>query len=213
VKSVTSWFQAIHALVVGPGLGRDSFLWECTSEIIQQAKSKNIPIVIDGDGLNLVCSQPGLIKGYQWAILTPNVVEFKRLCDAVKLENISVQNLAHEFGNVTIVQKGFVDVISNGKDTVECKQEGSPRRCGGQGDMLSGTLAAFVAWASEWSKGGKSAELPSTLLACFAACSLSKHASHLAFQKHKRSTTTPDMIQELGNAFETLFPENFNVKL
>jgi len=42
VKSVTSWFQAIHAFVIGPGLGRDPLLWETTSEIIKEAKKKRI---------------------------------------------------------------------------------------------------------------------------------------------------------------------------
>lgn len=27
------------------------------------------------------------------------------------------------------------------------EEEGSPRRCGGQGDLLSGTLAVFFYWA------------------------------------------------------------------
>lgn len=28
-------------------------------------------------------------------------------------------------------------------------------RCGGQGDLLTGCLATFVAWAVDWSKNGK----------------------------------------------------------
>jgi NAD(P)H-hydrate repair Nnr-like enzyme with NAD(P)H-hydrate dehydratase domain len=61
--------------------------------------------------------------------------------------------------------------------------------------MLSGALVAFIAWASEWSKkSGKGSELPATVLAGFAACSLTKRASNIAFSKHKRSTTTPDIF-------------------
>lgn len=40
-------------------------------------------MVIDADGLWLVQEDPEVVKGYKKAVLTPNVVEFKRLCDAV----------------------------------------------------------------------------------------------------------------------------------
>lgn len=40
-------------------------------------------IVIDADGLFLVGTDPSVIKGYKRAVLTPNVVEFGRLCDSM----------------------------------------------------------------------------------------------------------------------------------
>jgi len=176
-----------------------------------------LPLIIDGDGINLVCSNPDLIRGYKYAILTPNVVEFKRLCSALfpnagEEKIFEVQELAKELGYVTIVQKGQRDKVSDGKtDTIEVEQEGSPRRCGGQGDLLTGCLATFVGWAVEWWKNGegkgKSHDVSPLAVAGVAACSLVRHSSLLAFKKHKRSTTTPDMIQEIGAAFEELFPD------
>jgi hydroxymethylpyrimidine/phosphomethylpyrimidine kinase len=68
-----------------------------------------------------VQNEPQVIKGYASAILTPNVNEFQRLCES---QNISfdpehkdsmAMRLSQALGNVTIVQKGDVDVISNGK--------------------------------------------------------------------------------------------------
>lgn len=70
-------------------------------------------------------------------------------------------------GNVTIVQKGQTDKISDGNTgkgwlhsgwlfsllmhsvpvVVECTEEGSPRRCGGQGDITSGSIGTFLSWA------------------------------------------------------------------
>lgn len=40
-------------------------------------------LVLDADALLLVGQEQGLIKGYRRAILTPNVVEFKRLSEQV----------------------------------------------------------------------------------------------------------------------------------
>jgi NAD(P)H-hydrate repair Nnr-like enzyme with NAD(P)H-hydrate dehydratase domain len=42
---------------------------------------------------------------------------------------------------------GAHDIISNGVYTETCDAAGSPRRCGGQGDLLSGTLATFLIWS------------------------------------------------------------------
>jgi NAD(P)H-hydrate repair Nnr-like enzyme with NAD(P)H-hydrate dehydratase domain len=42
---------------------------------------------------------------------------------------------------------GTNDIISNGLYTETCDAIGSPRRCGGQGDLLAGTLAAFLIWS------------------------------------------------------------------
>lgn len=37
---------------------------------------------------------------------------------------------------------------------VECAEEGSGRRSGGQGDVLSGTIAVFLGWADAAKKSG-----------------------------------------------------------
>lgn len=43
------------------------------------------------------------------------------------------------------------------------------------------------------------------LVAAFGACALTRQCNHQAFQKHGRSTTTTDMIAEIGSAFNRLF--------
>lgn len=43
------------------------------------------------------------------------------------------------------------------------------------------------------------------LVAAFGACALTRQCNHQAFQKHGRSTTTTDMIAEIGPAFNRLF--------
>ncbi len=44
---------------------------------------QNIPIVIDADGLWHLTNNPGVIKGYRRAVLTPNALEFSRLVHSV----------------------------------------------------------------------------------------------------------------------------------
>lgn len=49
---------------------------------IRLAREKGVYVVVDADGLWLVQNEPDCVKGYERCVLTPNVVEFGRLCDA-----------------------------------------------------------------------------------------------------------------------------------
>jgi len=226
-ETVTRWFGALHALVVGPGLGRDEVLWKAVTEVIKHARAKELPLVIDGDGINLVIQNLDLISGYKWAVITPNVVEYKRLCQSVfkedgkekdndkgkekesKPDPAQVKELSKRLGNVTVVLKGEEDIISDGWSEEKCNDPGNSRRSGGQGDVLAGTIGTFLCWANQWSQSNPAiaSELhPSPpVLAAFAACALSRRSGYLAFIKHKRATTTPNVIEEIGPAFEEVF--------
>ncbi|XP_032170299.1 ATP-dependent (S)-NAD(P)H-hydrate dehydratase isoform X3 [Mustela erminea] len=83
VRDVEEWLPRLHALVVGPGLGRDDALLENVKGILEASKARDIPVVIDADGLWLIARHPALIQGYRKAVLTPNHVEFGRLSEAV----------------------------------------------------------------------------------------------------------------------------------
>nr|KAF6460749.1 NAD(P)HX dehydratase [Molossus molossus] len=122
VSEVEKWLPRLHALVVGPGLGRDDALLENVKGILEASKARAIPVVIDADGLWLIAQQPLLIQGYEKAVLTPNYMEFSRLFEAVLRDPLdssdrrgAVLRLSQALGNVTVVQKGEQDVISDGK--------------------------------------------------------------------------------------------------
>uniref|UniRef100_A0A9L0IX91 ATP-dependent (S)-NAD(P)H-hydrate dehydratase n=1 Tax=Equus asinus TaxID=9793 RepID=A0A9L0IX91_EQUAS len=83
VQDVEKWLPRLHALVVGPGLGRDDGLLRNVKGILEASKARDVPVVIDADGLWLIAEQPALIQGYQKAVLTPNHAEFRRLSEAV----------------------------------------------------------------------------------------------------------------------------------
>lgn len=46
-----------------------------------------------------------------------------------------------------------------------------------------------------------------TLVAAYGACALTRTCNRLAFAKYKRNMTTTDMIAEIHDAFQSLFPE------
>lgn len=73
----------MHVLVVGPGLGREDYMQKFARLAVSVAREQDMYLVLDADALYMVGKDPAVIKGYHKAVLTPNVVEFKRLSEAV----------------------------------------------------------------------------------------------------------------------------------
>ncbi|TPX31562.1 hypothetical protein SeMB42_g07745 [Synchytrium endobioticum] len=223
VSQVTQVFPRLHVILVGPGLSRDDSMMDCAKRIIKAAREHEKPLVIDADGLYAIQTDPSIIKDYPLAVLTPNANEFRRLCDIMNVTDDTdtyqkARALSQAFGNVTIVQKGEVDIISNGYDVITCDAQGAPRRCGGQGDLLSGTLAAFLAFGNgyatdNWRHGNDfssntsflSKQLP--LLAAYGACLMVRGCAKEAYKKMGRAMMTTDMIEEIGNVFADEFED------
>lgn len=119
-KQVDELFQRFHAVVIGPGLGRDEFMQKCARLCVKLARKQDMYVVVDADGLWLLQNEPELVKGYKKAILTPNVAEFARLCDKLGVDaeqdpDQAAVKLAKALDGPTIVEKGKVDRITNGK--------------------------------------------------------------------------------------------------
>lgn len=98
---------------------------------------------------------------------------------------------------------------------VECDVPGGLKRCGGQGDFLSGTLGTFLAWAQRFQERAEEGEsLPSLpaerlpLLAAYGASAVTRTASKAAFERHGRSMLAHDLLPEIGPAYESLFPSS-----
>lgn len=202
MEQIGEWLPRFTGLVLGSGLGRDKAVQLCAKKIIEQAKDRKMPLVIDGDGISsVVCVWPSLVEGYKEVVLTPNFPEYQRLCKAAGCEeDTPVMDLARKMGNVTIVQKGQTDKISDGRIVVECTEAGSPRRCGGQGDITSGSIGTFLSWAHAY-KEKDSLKYPPNVLAGYAGCLMTREANKAAFAKKGRSTIVSDMIEEIGQVF------------
>ena len=75
-------------------------------------------------------------------------------------------------------------------------------RCGGQGDLLSGSLAPLLVWAHN----KKDCPEPGAgVIAGWAAARLSRACAAQAFSQHGRATTTSDLIAQLESAFSRLY--------
>ncbi|EFQ31304.1 carbohydrate kinase [Colletotrichum graminicola M1.001] len=223
----------LHVLVIGPGLGRDPLMQDTVARVIRAARERSLPLVLDADALLVVQKDPALVRGYRLAVLTPNVVEFSRLCKALGVdeaeakdsaaagsgggeeakETAKVEALAKALEGVTVVQKGGKDFISNGKDTLVVDLEGGLKRSGGQGDTLTGSIATFLGWRNAYLEGlwdtgdDKMAEDELVRLAAFGGSAITRECSRRAFLRKGRSLQASDLTDEVHGSFMALFGE------
>ena len=204
---VKNGLQRNHSLVIGPGLGKNisEFCRSNIDEIISLAIGFKQDLVFDADGIDLYINKRSLFSKEATITLTPNIMEFKRLYAAVfqkpppePVDLDVVAELSREL-NCCILCKGNIDLIAckgiykSANDT-----EGSFRRCGGQGDILSGILGVLSCWARKTAHPG----YPHSFIAAHLASSVVKRTNYLTFQEFGRSMLASDMIRYIGRAFE-----------
>lgn len=206
----------VDVFVVGPGFGRDPLMLKTLERVIQEIMVANKPVILDADALYLVSLNPGLIKGYRKAVVTPNVVEFGRLCTALDIENEdsveTAQKVSQGLGGVVVVKKGAQEVIVRDQSCALNDMDGSLRRVGGQGDTLTGAMATLLVWASHYQENMWQTEKTEpihdddlALVACYGACALVRAASTKAYARYKRAMQTSNIHEFLGEAYAELF--------
>ncbi|XP_050302857.1 ATP-dependent (S)-NAD(P)H-hydrate dehydratase [Anthonomus grandis grandis] len=205
-NKISPWLERVHVALLGPGLGRLESTEKVFQKIVSLCRLYKKPLIIDADGLFFVAKNPDIIKNYPATIiLTPNKMEFQRIVGQNQEKNLSKLEQAKQFleqagSNITIFSKDADDEIITLGKSVKISGGGSGRRCGGQGDMLGGSMATFLAWALEkkWDPA----------VACYAASKLTRESNAKAFSKHGRSMLVTDMIQEIPEIFKEHFEIN-----
>ena len=210
VTEISQWLERLHAIVIGPGLGRQKETFHVVTELIEVIREKRIPLIIDADGLFLITEKAHLLKEFMSpVILTPNKIEFERLCAKTN----GPSGLSQLGKYVTVFKKGAIDEVFSVDPAVQWKSNigGSGRRCGGQGDLLSGAIAVMLNWTLankdkiqiETCNGDK--VLLASSLSCYGASRLIRLCNEKAFAVKGRSMVASDMIEHIHECFELLF--------
>lgn len=206
LKEIKEWLNRIHVLIIGPGLGRNEKILELVKEIIIFCKNERKPLVIDADGLYLITQNIELIKDYPLpgVILTPNKVEYSRLYDVIKANDCDNED-SIDYGklgkNVLVLRKGQTDQTYCKDNQAKWSNNigGSGRRCGGQGDLLSGAIATFYHWSLS---NATTTTMMQAGIATFAASTLTRLCNEKAFSVKGRSMVCTDMIDKIHDVFE-----------
>ena len=201
----------LHALVIGPGWGTNPNLVALLSMVfdllaVRTAKTP-LPVVIDADGLRalpqLKEQAKRLCASKVCLVLTPNARELRLFDEVADGEAEAAQRVAAELGCIVVV-KGGTDLVATPDHIATCTVEGAPRRVGGLGDLLSGTLGVVLGW--RFAEGGVQGGDALTMEACTAACAVVRHASSTAFTKKHRSMSALDVLEQIGAVSEELCP-------
>lgn len=174
------------AVVIGGGMGRSEETKETVLEYLSQV---SVPVVIDADAIYAAVKKPEIFKGkpflftphgYEFFVLTGKEVIGKTDDEKAKI----VQEEATKL-QTTILLKGKLDIISNGKE-VALNRTGAPlMTVGGMGDTLAGIAGALLA------------RKVSTFEAAQAAAFINGLAGELAGKKFGESVTATDLIDEI----------------
>jgi NAD(P)H-hydrate epimerase len=134
----------VNAAAIGMGLSIAKI--EALTNLIGELEGMNSKILLDASAL-VPDVLPSISK--RQAVLTPHAGEFERIFGH-KLENgekeriESVKKFASRHA-VTVLLKGWIDVISDGNKVVVNKTHNSAMTVGGTGDVLSGLTAGLLA--------------------------------------------------------------------
>jgi NAD(P)H-hydrate epimerase len=139
-------FEKYNSIAIGPGLGTD---YEALDLLIQVLNSNKKALVIDADAINLLASNPKLIKNLpENCIICPHVKEFDRLFgtstswwDRLSLASAKAKEL-----KIFILLKNRYTFIVCPDGDIYINPTGNPAMAvGGMGDVLCGMITAFLA--------------------------------------------------------------------
>jgi len=174
------------AVVIGGGLGRSKETQETTIKYLSQI---SLPVVVDADAIYALAQKPDVFKEKNF-LFTPHSHEFfiltgKEVVGKTDQERIKItQEEALRIGT-TILLKGGIDIISDGKE-VAVNRTGTPfMTSGGSGDTLAGICGALMTRGI------------SPFLAAQAAAYINGKAGEIAGQKKKEGLLATDLIEAI----------------
>ena len=181
------------ATVIGGGMGRTEETQEAIREYLEQVQ---VPVVIDADAIHAVGKSPEIISGKNF-LITPHSYEFFVLTGK-EIHNLpdekKVRMVQEEAARLatTIVLKGKVDIISNGRE-VAIDKIGTPyMTVGGCGDVMAGICGALLA------RGVNAFE------AAQAGAYINGRAGEIASKKFGEGMTATDLIEAIPEVISNL---------
>lgn len=174
------------AVVIGGGLGRSKETQETTIKYLSQI---SLPVVVDADAIYALSQKPEVFKGKNF-LFTPHSHEFfiltgREVIGKTDQERIKAVEEEAQRLDTTILLKGRIDIISDGKE-VALNRTGTPfMTSGGSGDTLAGVCGTLMARGIN------------PFLAAQAAAYINGKAGEIAAKKLREGMTATDIIEAI----------------
>jgi hydroxyethylthiazole kinase-like uncharacterized protein yjeF len=148
LEAVLAQEPRCHAAVIGPGLGDDPASLALAGAAYGRLAGEGKPVVVDADGLKAFEGMAEVPRNPR-AVLTPHSGEFAVLAGRPMPRDMdgrieAVRELAASMG-CTVLSKGPVDVVSDGRRVKLNDTGNAAMATGGTGDVLSGAVGALLA--------------------------------------------------------------------
>jgi NAD(P)H-hydrate epimerase len=145
--------ERFASALIGPGMGRGD---ELVEEVFQFVSRCPVPLVIDGDGLQILASSRDgqrrnmanfFAQRTAETVLTPHDGEFSALTgERPSADRIADTRKAAEALQAVVLLKGSTTVVAEPGGNVFCITNGDARLAtAGSGDVLTGVIAALLA--------------------------------------------------------------------
>lgn len=184
LKDLFKFTKGKTAVAVGGGLWKIKPVLET---VVEYMKRVNLPCVVDADAIHAIAKNKKL--NLKSCVITPHAYEFFALSGIEPTTELNerieaVKKVATEMGT-TILLKGHIDIISDGRG-VAINKTGNPyMTVGGTGDTLTGICGSLLAQGID----------------CFtsacAAAYINGKAGDIAAKELKQALTASDLIEAI----------------
>jgi len=186
VDDLLGFSNGCDVVAIGPGLGNAQETLSAVQDIIKKCRK---PLVIDADAIAACGARPRILSGKS-GVITPHAGEFKKLTGKTlpseKLDRRAamVKEAAARL-KMTILLKGPIDIISDGRYVKFNRVHNDAMTVGGTGDVLMGLVSGMLAQ--------KATPFVSARIAAFA----NGLAGNLAFEEKSYGLLSTDIIEKI----------------
>jgi hydroxyethylthiazole kinase-like uncharacterized protein yjeF len=181
--------ERFHALVVGPGLGRDDRVAAGVRELVAKAR---VPLVLDADGLNALAGDLDPLRTRTApTIVTPHDGEYARVAgEPVGVDRLAAARRLAERSGAVVLLKGPATIVAEPGGRAAINPTGGPwLATAGTGDVLSGVVAAMLT--------GGSSPFRATAAAAWVHGRAADHAGHVGLVASDLIAALPPTLREI----------------
>jgi hydroxyethylthiazole kinase-like uncharacterized protein yjeF len=186
VDGLLDMSRQCDVVAIGPGLGSKDDTLEAVRAFVKDCRK---PLVIDADAIAACGESLRVLRGKS-GVLTPHAGEFKKLtgkklpAEDVDARSKMVEQAAARIG-MTILLKGPIDVISDGRSSKLNRVHNDAMTVGGTGDVLMGIVSGMIAQ--------KATPFAAARVAAFT----NGVAGNLAFEEKSYGLLATDIIEKI----------------
>ena len=145
IEDVLQLCEKVDTVLIGPGLGTDDETLRAINTLVAECDRT---LVIDADAITALASRFQDLDFKGKAVITPHRRELEKLTgfeapDETEMLADFVREAADSVG-ATILFKGQVDIISDGRHIKYNRTGNASMTVGGTGDVLAGTVAGLL---------------------------------------------------------------------